>query len=192
MNSTGNWLHPILLLTLLAMSDGIQAAGPCGTIDLPPRSFFVMPNGSDLNLGTGPSNAEARRTVQAGVDCLAVAGDVLRIAPGVYTEFVTINNKNGTPARPIRIEKFPQNVKGEVIIQGSITDGATTGGPFKFHHVLNQEWQPAIDVGTIADEYVSKRAMPPPANLPLSAKEKWFVNRGAFVSPVNGRYTASW
>ncbi|HEY1012818.1 MAG TPA: right-handed parallel beta-helix repeat-containing protein, partial [Herpetosiphonaceae bacterium] len=56
---------------------------------------YVSPQGNDANGGTSP--ADAKRTIQAGVNQVA-AGGTVQIASGVYTESVTIAKDNLTLA----------------------------------------------------------------------------------------------
>jgi len=55
--------------------------------------YFVRPDGSDANTGTGNTAAQAFLTVQRGVNACAPAGDRVLVAPGAYVEQVTIRDK---------------------------------------------------------------------------------------------------
>lgn len=53
-------------------------------------TYYVQPNGSDANSGTGPSNGSAWLTVQKALGATgASSGDTVYIAPGTYREAIT-------------------------------------------------------------------------------------------------------
>jgi hypothetical protein len=53
-------------------------------------TYYVQPNGSDANSGTGPSNGSAWLTVQKALGASgANSGDTVYIAPGTYREAIT-------------------------------------------------------------------------------------------------------
>jgi hypothetical protein len=149
----------------------------------PPKTFYVSKSGSDSNTGTTPDNAFLK--IQTGIDHLEVPGDSLRILPGTYTEFVTVQGKVGSPDMPIVIEGLPGiSRESVVIIQGCITNLSRTKKNFNFHQAPNQEWELPGDQEAHAQEYVSIDSLPEP-----SGTSQWHVSRGAFINPVNGRYT---
>jgi len=54
-------------------------------------TYYVQPNGSNSNTGLGVSNAQAWQTVQKALGATGIgSGDTLYIAPGTYTENVTV------------------------------------------------------------------------------------------------------
>ncbi|MBX3698374.1 MAG: right-handed parallel beta-helix repeat-containing protein [Dokdonella sp.] len=61
------------------------------------RTLYVSPTGSDTNSGLLPGSP--LRTVQRAAD-LAMAGDLVLIAPGIYREAVSLP-RSGTPSQPI-------------------------------------------------------------------------------------------
>jgi len=135
------------------------------------------------------SAATAFQKIQSGIDCLSVPGDQLFIFGGTYTEFVTVTGKNGTPDKPIVIEGEPAPglfVVPTVRIQASITTLTNSMDTFAFHTAPNEEWDPVPGAHGDAPHYVSKKTLPKPANIGI---DDWNVNRGAFVSQVNGRHT---
>jgi hypothetical protein len=90
----------------LADPDGVSGGNPA-TAALATRSdtlpeptggtLYVAPGGDDGNAGTDP--AHPLRTIQRAAD-LALAGDLVSIAPGVYRESVSVP-RSGTAVAPI-------------------------------------------------------------------------------------------
>jgi hypothetical protein len=149
------------------------------------HTFYVSVNGNDHNNGTTPFSAF--RKIQTGIDHLQGPGDVLRIMAGRYTEFVLVKKKKGSAFWPIIIEGWPGNNDGSAtIIQGSITKLVSSNEVFNFHKKPNDEWEHVVGDDAHQDEYVSKKTFPLPPN---RTNEHWHVSRGAFVNPVNSRYT---
>jgi HK97 gp10 family phage protein len=66
--------------------------------------YYVSPRGDDRHTGRGPADAQALRTVQAGVNRLQ-PGDTLCLRGGVYRETVTFP-RSGAPGRPITLKPF--------------------------------------------------------------------------------------
>jgi hypothetical protein len=148
-----------------------------------PKTFYVSTGGSDAHDGTAPESAF--RSIQTGINHLEGPGDKLRIFGGTNTESVKVSGKTGSSGHLIVIEGMPGVAPGPVvIIQGSITNLSGTTETFNFHQAPNQEWQPASGPDAHPQEYISCKSLPSP-----TGNTNWFVNRGAFVQPINGRYT---
>tara|TARA_A100001201_G_scaffold112538_2_gene96391 strand:+ start:1251 stop:2945 length:1695 start_codon:yes stop_codon:yes gene_type:complete len=85
-------------------------------------TFYVSAQtGDDGNDGTSAANAKA--TLQAGLDALSSAGDILYIAPGIYRGIFDMDNAvNGTTSANNKIigdpdcEQFPGEEKGVIRI----------------------------------------------------------------------------
>tara|TARA_A100001201_G_C4089431_1_gene201629 strand:+ start:327 stop:2015 length:1689 start_codon:yes stop_codon:yes gene_type:complete len=85
-------------------------------------TFYVSAQtGNDSNDGTSVANAKA--TLQAGLDALSAAGDILYIAPGTYRGIFDMDNAvNGTTTKNNKIvgdpdcEQFPGQKKGVIRI----------------------------------------------------------------------------
>ena len=85
-------------------------------------TFYVSAQtGNDSNDGTSVANAKA--TLQAGLDALSSAGDILYIAPGTYRGIFDMDNAvNGSTSANNKIigdpdcEQFPGQKKGVIRI----------------------------------------------------------------------------
>jgi len=54
-------------------------------------TYYVRPDGSNANAGTGPATNQAWQTIQKALGATGIAsGDTVYIAPGHYNEFVTV------------------------------------------------------------------------------------------------------
>jgi hypothetical protein len=108
-----------LKILYLALSVAFATCALCQDASTlrPPKIFYISKSGSDSNTGTAPDNAFLK--IQTGIDHLEVPGDSLRIFPGTYTEFVTVQGKAGSSDIPIVIEGLPGiSRESAVIIQG--------------------------------------------------------------------------
>jgi hypothetical protein len=94
-------LLPALLLLLI-------------TTSLSAATYYVAPNGRDRNRG---SLQAPFATISRGVDALK-AGDELLVRGGTYNEAVSIQEKRGTTAAPIRIQAYPNE---KPVIEGKGT-----------------------------------------------------------------------
>lgn len=67
------------------------------------QTYYVKPTGSDSN--TGLSTTAAFKTIQKAVNVAAGAGTVIYVAPGTYSEQVTLSGstKRGNSTNPIRL-----------------------------------------------------------------------------------------
>ena len=92
--------YGLLVATLIAGAQGAWAT-----------DYYVSPAGDDANTGT--TEAEAMRTIQAGVDELQ-PGDTLLIRGGTYRESVTFQ-RGGEEGRPVTARPYEGE---EVLVTG--------------------------------------------------------------------------
>ena len=172
---------PVFLISSGLLGAAVALGGAC-TAPRPPQTFYVSTSGSDANDGLSP--ATAFKKVQTGIDCLIMGGDRLQILPGIYTEFVRVVGKHGTPSAPIVIEGLVgYSPEPLATIQGSITQLTSSGPVYQFHMgspaAPNNEWLPVGNNG----EYISAKEVKSPI------VTDWWVKQGAFIDPINGRHT---
>ncbi len=68
-----------------------------------PTLYYVRTDGNDANTGTGPSAAEAWKTVRAATrDSALQAGDIIYVQAGVYTDRIEPKG-DGSSGNPIRV-----------------------------------------------------------------------------------------
>lgn len=106
------------------------------------RTLYVAPTGDDGATGLTPGTAV--RTIQRAAN-LAQAGDVVRVAPGVYRESVTLP-RSGTAAQPIVLRGDGDGV----VLDGSTTLPADTA----WTALANGVWRTtlAFDTGHVVGE----------------------------------------
>lgn len=83
------------------------------------KSFYVSPLGSDVNGGTGISDALA--TVTKGVN-LAQPGDTVYLMPGTLKEKISIVSKKGIPENPVYIRGLYTPEEMRPVIDGAAAE----------------------------------------------------------------------
>lgn len=83
------------------------------TSALPATDWYVRPDGSNGNAGTGATAALAFKTIQHAVDT-AVSGDTIRVSAGIYTEQIVIRDKSLELFGRVAMPSLPA---GETIIR---------------------------------------------------------------------------
>jgi hypothetical protein len=133
--------------------------------------YFVSPNGSDLNPGT---KEKPYGTIKRGLQGASASkasrlqpGDVLTLFGGTYLEAVVVRGLVGAAGQEITIRSFPG--------QRAVIDSGIGG----FRVPDNSQWKPATavidptpvpgDLPPHPDEWVSRDAFPPPADLSVGA-----------------------
>lgn len=105
------------------------------------RTLYVSPSGANGNNGLTPGAAV--QTIQRAAD-LAQAGDVVRVAPGVYREAVTLP-RSGTATQPIVF-------RGDGA--GVVLDGSSTVPSNAWTALANGVWRanPGFETGHVVNE----------------------------------------
>ena len=106
-------------------------------------TYYVRPNGSDSNAGTGPATNQAWLTIQKALSNTSglVGGDIVYVAPGHYLEQVTIGITSPSstvqiigdvtgaqfslPAGFVRLSGFSSAGNAAIVYTGSILKGTS-------------------------------------------------------------------
>jgi len=117
--------------------------------------YVVSTIGDDAAAGNA---AAPFRTILRGVEALTLAGDVLVIRGGVYSERLEVIAKEGEDGAPIVI----RGEAGEQVFIDGPEPVDVSGQPAGFRVAGNSEWRPAVEVDAEAhsQEYISTRVFP--------------------------------
>ena len=111
-------------------------------------TYYIRPDGSDANTGTGPGTASAWQTIRKAVasGSPVVGGDVVYIAPGAYREASALASAIAPTSTTqfigdINATQFSGVASGLVIWSASATDDtAPVGGNWDFASLTNTTW----------------------------------------------------
>lgn len=96
-------------------------------------TYYVRPDGSNTNTGTGPATNQAWQTIQKALGATGIAsGDTVYIAPGRYNEFITVGMTSATATTSIigdvGASQFPGVSAGVIRITSHNSDSVNATG----------------------------------------------------------------
>ena len=130
-------------------------------------TYYVRPNGSDSNAGTGPAINQAWLTIQKALSNTSglVGGDIVYVAPGHYLEQVTIGITSPSstiqiigdvtgaqfslPAGLVRLSGFSSAGNAAIVYTGPILKGTSKNNLSFSNFIFEGKGQGGVGVGLV-------------------------------------------